>query len=304
MLVDGQRSKGLELALSGSLTPRWSVIGGYAYQDAVLTATVSASAKAGAKLAQVPPHTFSLWNRYDVADRWGLGVGVIHKADMFTSTDNTVTFDNVAPTVTINQGATQADPAVNATSIAFDVVFNESVTGFTGSDVALSGTAGGTLIADVAGSGTTYTVTVTGMTTTGTVIADVDAGATWKQLVQAAVPLGATCPVLTGYINLSIGGTLAVGGISPNYRRGAQVDRVRELWVVTGRGDLEHCSMRHNRRLFEAVLAGLGQCGIVVRVVMDMIPAPTSARTLPVCGSSAMRAPCSGAWRDADARRL
>jgi FAD/FMN-containing dehydrogenase len=109
--------------------------------------------------------------------------------------------------------------------------------------------------------------------------ADVEAGATWKQLVQAAVPLGATCPVLTGYINLSIGGTLAVGGISPNYRRGAQVDQVREMWVVTGCGDLERCSMHHKRDLFEAVLAGLGQCGIVVRVKMKMIPAPTQART-------------------------
>ena len=27
-----------------------------------------------------------------------------------TSTDNTVTYDNTAPTVTINQAATQADP--------------------------------------------------------------------------------------------------------------------------------------------------------------------------------------------------
>jgi cytokinin dehydrogenase len=109
--------------------------------------------------------------------------------------------------------------------------------------------------------------------------ADVEAGLTWKALVNTAVPLGATCPVLTGYINLSIGGTLAVGGISPMFRRGAQVDRVKELWVVTGEGELEHCSLHRKRDLFEAVLAGLGQCGIVVRVVMDMIAAPTNART-------------------------
>jgi FAD/FMN-containing dehydrogenase len=109
--------------------------------------------------------------------------------------------------------------------------------------------------------------------------ADIGAGATWKDLVQAAVPLGATCPVLTGYINLSIGGTLAVGGISPNYRRGAQVDQVRELWVVTGKGALKRCSAHHRRDLFEGILAGLGQVGIVVRVKMKMIPAPTQART-------------------------
>jgi cytokinin dehydrogenase len=109
--------------------------------------------------------------------------------------------------------------------------------------------------------------------------ADVEAGATWKELVQTAFPLGATPRALTGYINLSIGGTLSVGGTPPNDNRGGgQVDRVRELWVVTGRGHLKHCSKHHNRKLFEAVLAGLGQCGVIVRVVMDMVPAPTSAR--------------------------
>ena len=46
-----------------------------------------------------------------------------------TSTDNTVTWDNVAPTVTINQAAGQADPT-NATPINFTVVFSEPVTGF------------------------------------------------------------------------------------------------------------------------------------------------------------------------------
>jgi catecholate siderophore receptor len=90
VLVDGQRTKGLELAVSGSVAPRWSVIGGYAFQDGVLTATQSPSAKAGAKLAQLPAHSFSLWNRYDVSTRWGVGAGIIHSDETFTSTDNTV----------------------------------------------------------------------------------------------------------------------------------------------------------------------------------------------------------------------
>jgi len=132
-------------------------------------------------------------------------------------------------------------------------------------------TALGGLVIDMATISTIHSISTTR--------ADVDAGATWKQLVNAAVPLGAGCPVLTGYIGLSIGGTLAVGGISPNNRRGAQVDHVKELWVVTGEGELKRCSAVSNADLFQAVLAGLGQCGIVVRVVMDMIVAPTSART-------------------------
>jgi hypothetical protein len=91
-----------------------------------------------------------------------------------TSTDNTVTYDITAPTVTINQAAGQADPT-NASPINFTVVFSEPVTGFTGADVALSGTAGANT-AVVSGSGTIYNVAVSGMTISGTVIASIPAG--------------------------------------------------------------------------------------------------------------------------------
>jgi LPXTG-motif cell wall-anchored protein len=94
-----------------------------------------------------------------------------------TSTDNQVTFDNVAPTVTINQDGAQADPT-STSPITFDVLFSEPVTGFTDPDVDLSSsTAGGTLAASVAGSGATYTLTVTGMTTNGDVVAAIAASA-------------------------------------------------------------------------------------------------------------------------------
>jgi hypothetical protein len=93
-----------------------------------------------------------------------------------TSTDNTVTFDNVPPSVTVNQAVGQADPT-NVSSIRFDVIFSEPVTGFTASGVSFAGsTVGGTLQASVAGSGTTYIVTVTGETTRGSVVVSVPAG--------------------------------------------------------------------------------------------------------------------------------
>src|ERR671920_36512 len=60
-----------------------------------------------------------------------------------TSTDNSVTYDATAPTVTVNQAAGQADPT-NASSINFTVVFSEPVTGFTSADVALGGNPGST----------------------------------------------------------------------------------------------------------------------------------------------------------------
>lgn len=108
--------------------------------------------------------------------------------------------------------------------------------------------------------------------------ADVDAGVTWKTLVNASVPLGFTPPALTGYIDLTLGGTLSVGGVSATNTRGAQVDTVRELEVVTGAGDIERCSPHCNSDLFDAVLAGLGQCGIITRVILDVVPVKPQAR--------------------------
>ncbi|HEX2766115.1 MAG TPA: Ig-like domain-containing protein, partial [Candidatus Limnocylindria bacterium] len=81
--------------------------------------------------------------------------------------------DTTAPTVTINQASGQADPT-NASPINFTVVFSEPVSGFTASDVTLSGTAGATT-ATVTGGSTTYNVAVSGMTGDGTVIATVGA---------------------------------------------------------------------------------------------------------------------------------
>ena len=67
----------------------------------------------------------------------------------------------------------------------------------------------------------------------------VDAGVRWIELLQATVPQGKSPPTLTDFIELSIGGTLSVGGIGGQaFRWGLQVDNVLELEVITGRGEL------------------------------------------------------------------
>jgi catecholate siderophore receptor len=90
ILVDGQRSQGLEIGVNGLLASAWQVTGAYALQHGELTSTLSPSARQGAVLAQLPRHTFSMWNRYDVSRVWAVGLGVIYRDAMFTSTDNTV----------------------------------------------------------------------------------------------------------------------------------------------------------------------------------------------------------------------
>lgn len=101
-LLDGQVVKGAELSLAGKLTAKWSVVGGYSYADSTIkddvvtkvTAgappTITYAARAGNETSQTPRHTFSLWNRYDLSDRYGVALGFVSRSSMFALDDNTV----------------------------------------------------------------------------------------------------------------------------------------------------------------------------------------------------------------------
>lgn len=108
----------------------------------------------------------------------------------------------------------------------------------------------------------------------------VDAGAVWSAVLTAALAVGKAPPVLTDYLELSVGGTLCVGGIGgTTYRHGFQVDNVLALEVVTGDGRLVTCSPHRRRDLFDAVLAGLGQCALIVRATVRLVQATQQVRT-------------------------
>jgi hypothetical protein len=112
-----------------------------------------------------------------------------------TSTDNTVIYDTVAPTVTVDQSAGQADPT-SAAPVSFTVVFSEPVTGFAGGDVTLGGTAGATT-ATVTGGPTTFNLAVSGMTGAGTVTAAVVVGAAQDAAGNASVASTSTDDTVT-----------------------------------------------------------------------------------------------------------
>jgi catecholate siderophore receptor len=73
--------------------------GGYSYQDAHLQGNSSV------RLAQVPKHQFSLWNRYDFSEKLGVGIGVIHQSSQFAAIRAT-------PTTTRLPGYTRVDAAL------------------------------------------------------------------------------------------------------------------------------------------------------------------------------------------------
>jgi hypothetical protein len=108
--------------------------------------------------------------------------------------------------------------------------------------------------------------------------ADVQPGAFWSAVANATLPKGLTPRVFPGTCVplLTVGGMLSAGGIgntTPHY--GALVDNVTDLDVVTGDGRLVTCSPERESELFDMVLAGQGQCGVIVRAGLPLIPAPS-----------------------------
>jgi catecholate siderophore receptor len=97
--VGATRTEGFELALTGRVMPNWQVSGGYSWQDAWLQGNDSV------RLGQTPKQQVSVWNRYDISRRLGLGLGVIHQSSQFAAI-------RTSATTTRLPGFTRVDAAV------------------------------------------------------------------------------------------------------------------------------------------------------------------------------------------------
>jgi FAD/FMN-containing dehydrogenase len=104
---------------------------------------------------------------------------------------------------------------------------------------------------------------------------DAGPGAFLGEVYEKAFARGLTLPAMPVCTELTVGGVLSVGGWGgTSHRFGAAVDSVQELEVVTGEGNLVTCSPNQQGELFEMVLAGLGQCAIIVRARIGLVPVP------------------------------
>ena len=85
-----QRSTGGELGITGNVTSRWQVAGGWAVQRATVRRATT-SAAAGATVPLVPHQSLSLWNRLRLQERVGAAIGIVHQGRMYAAIDNRVT---------------------------------------------------------------------------------------------------------------------------------------------------------------------------------------------------------------------
>jgi FAD/FMN-containing dehydrogenase len=104
-------------------------------------------------------------------------------------------------------------------------------------------------------------------------LVDVEGRALWRDVERRLGRAGRTVPVLADYLDLTVGGTLSVGGYGvESVQRGVQADHVERLRLVLPDGSATWCSAAERPELFELALAGLGQVGVIERAVLRTVP--------------------------------
>ncbi len=84
ILAGESRTEGVEVSLVGNILPGWQASLGYTYLDGQLQTTTEAG-PAGTRLQQLPEHQISAWNRVQLTDNFGIGLGAVYQDEQFTS---------------------------------------------------------------------------------------------------------------------------------------------------------------------------------------------------------------------------
>lgn len=91
VILDGERRvQGIELGVTGNITDKWQVIGGYSYQDSEITKAVR---YVGNQMANTPEHTVSLWSTYKLPHDVTVGAGVQYVGERQLNDANTGKLD-------------------------------------------------------------------------------------------------------------------------------------------------------------------------------------------------------------------
>lgn len=123
LLLSGlQRTEGVEASLQGEVTRSWQIYAGFALLDARTETAIGGSSTnpatpAGTRVALVPKQSASIWNKFELGGGWGLGLGLVHQAEVYTSLSNAVKL----PSFVRADGALYYRFADNKTRLALNV---------------------------------------------------------------------------------------------------------------------------------------------------------------------------------------
>ncbi|NVE94868.1 TonB-dependent siderophore receptor [Altererythrobacter sp. JGD-16] len=86
LVVVDSTIQGFELQLQGEVMPGWFVSAGYSYLDGE---QVNQAGPTGLRPRELPENMFSIWNKVQVTDKFGIGIGLTHQDESFINNGNT-----------------------------------------------------------------------------------------------------------------------------------------------------------------------------------------------------------------------
>jgi len=89
-LIGNNRTTGLELGVAGSVTPKWSLFGGYTYLDPEMRDAGANVANNGKRLKFIAKQSLSLWSTYKITQDFTLGGGAYYMSDRYMNDANTL----------------------------------------------------------------------------------------------------------------------------------------------------------------------------------------------------------------------
>lgn len=106
------------------------------------------------------------------------------------------------------------------------------------------------------------------------------AAVSFRQLLERTLPLGLAPRAMPLNLDLTLGGVLSAGGVgSTSHRHGPVAANVAALMVVTGDGQVRHCSRELQPDLFNACLCGVGRFGVICEATLELRVARARVRT-------------------------
>jgi cytokinin dehydrogenase len=106
------------------------------------------------------------------------------------------------------------------------------------------------------------------------------AGVSFRELANRCAEVGTIPAVMPLNLDLTVGGVLSAGGFgSTSHAEGLVVSTVRSLDVVLGSGQTVTTTPALERPVFDAVLGGLGRCGVVTQAELALRPLRRLVRT-------------------------
>lgn len=80
------KTTGFEAQLTGQITDNWYIAPGYSYLDGE---QVDRMGSTGLRPRELPEHTFSIWNKFQLTEKTGFGLGVVYQDESFIDNANT-----------------------------------------------------------------------------------------------------------------------------------------------------------------------------------------------------------------------